>query len=152
MCVWQLRKIRSTENHLRFDRKISHFEHKIIYALILPSINFRKSHLKRESLSTLLTQSKTHIQAHLSQAPANPAKLQLAQIVPPHSPKPISKLTFKQFLEKKRAEPRARRESKASEIAHTTTPDRTTASNPRAHHNPRSHQSHRTPALARSHP
>ena len=71
MCVWQLRKIRSTENHLRFDRKISHFERKIIYALILPSNNFWKPHLKRENSSTLLTRSKTHIQAHLSQALAS---------------------------------------------------------------------------------
>ena len=71
VCVWQLRKIWSTENHLRFDWKISHFERKIIYALILPSNNFQKSHLKKESSSTLFTQSKTHIQAHLSQAPAS---------------------------------------------------------------------------------
>ena len=63
VCAWQLRKIWSMENHLRFDWKISHFERKIIYALILPSNNFRKPHLKRESLSTLLTRSKTHLQA-----------------------------------------------------------------------------------------
>ena len=48
MCVLQLWKIWSTENHLRFDWKISHFERKIIYALILPSNNFWKPHLKRE--------------------------------------------------------------------------------------------------------
>ena len=52
MCVWQLRKIWSTENHLRFDRKISHFERKIIYALILPSMNFRKSEGRHPSSST----------------------------------------------------------------------------------------------------
>ena len=38
---------------------------------IFTSNNFRKPCLKRESSSTLLTQSKTHIQAHLSQAPAS---------------------------------------------------------------------------------
>ena len=72
MCVWQHRKIRSTENHLHFYQKISHFKRKIIYALILPSNNFRKPHLKREISSSLLTLSKTHIQAHLNQALASP--------------------------------------------------------------------------------
>ena len=41
--------------------EISHFKRKIIYVLILPSNNFRKPHLKRESSSTLLTRSKTHL-------------------------------------------------------------------------------------------
>ena len=54
------------------NRKIRAHERKIIYILIFPSNNFRKSHLKRESLSTLLTRSKTHIQAHPSQAPVSP--------------------------------------------------------------------------------
>ena len=72
MCVWQHQKIRSKENHLHFYQKISHFECKIIYALILPSNNFWKPHLKRESFSSLLTLSKTHIQAHLNQALASP--------------------------------------------------------------------------------
>ena len=62
--------------------------------------------------------------------------------MPPHDPKPISKLTFKPFPKKKRTEPRARRESRAGDIVHTTTLDRPIASNPSTHHNPRSY--HRT--------
>ena len=73
-------------------------------------------------------------------------KLRPTQIVSPHCPKPIFKLTFKPFSKKKkRTEPRARRESRADEIAHTT-PDRTTTPNPRLH------RSRRTPAPTRSHP
>ena len=49
MCVWQLRKIRSMENQICFDQKITTVKRKIIYALILPSKRFRKTHLKRES-------------------------------------------------------------------------------------------------------
>ena len=48
MCVWQLRKIRSTENRIRFDRKITTLKCKIIYASILPSKRLRKTHPKRE--------------------------------------------------------------------------------------------------------
>ena len=43
--------------------------------------------------------------------------------MPPHGPKPISKLTFKPFLEKKKqkeSNPRSRRESRVVKIAHTT--------------------------------
>ena len=138
VCVWQYRKIRSKENHLHFYQKISHFECKIIYALILPSNNFWKPHLKRESLSSLLTLSKTHIQAHLNQALASPDCVA-----------PLSKTHLQAYLQtifqKKRTEPRARRESRADEIVHTT-PDRTTTPNPRLH------RSRCTPAPTRSHP
>ena len=91
-------------------------------------------------------------QAHSSHYPKlisklTSTKLWPAQIVSPHCPKPISKLNFKPFSKKKkkRIEPRARRESRANKIAHTT-PDRTTTPNPRLH------RSCRTPASARSHP
>ena len=97
---------------------------------------------ERKSSSTLLTRSKTHIQAHLSQAPAS---LDRAA--------PQSKTHLQAYLQtiskkkkkKKEPNPKLRRESRAGEIAHTT-PDRTTA------HNPRSHRSRRTPASVRSHP
>ena len=49
VCVWQLRKIRSMENQICFDQKITTLKRKIIYALILPSKRFWKTHLKRES-------------------------------------------------------------------------------------------------------
>ena len=106
---------------------------------IFTSNNFRKPCLKRESSSTLLTQSKTHIQAHLSQAPAS---LDRAT--------PRSKTHLQAYLQtiskkKKESNPRSQKEIRAGEIAHTT-PHRITAPNPR------SHRSHRTPTLARSHP
>ena len=66
------RKFGQTEIVFCVNRKIRAHERKIIYILIFPTNNFWKSHLKRESLSTLLTRSKTHIQAHPSQAPASP--------------------------------------------------------------------------------
>ena len=62
-------------------------------SFIFTSNNFWKPCLKRESSSTLLTQSKTHIQAHLSQAPASldrEERVKLTrsstqpQIAPPH--------------------------------------------------------------------
>ena len=129
------RKLCQTEIVFCVDRKIGANRRKIIYVLIFPTNNFRKSHLKRESSSTLLTQSKTHIQAHLSQASASPDRAA-----------PWSKTHLQAYLQtisrkkkKKRTKPRSRRESRAGEIANTTTPDRTTASNPSTHHNPRSH-------------
>ena len=48
MGVWYLWKIRSTENTVHIDRKIRPFDCKIIYTLILPSMNFQKTHPKRE--------------------------------------------------------------------------------------------------------
>ena len=72
MCVFgSYRKLGQTEIVFCIDRKIRAPRRKIIYVLIFPTNNFRKSHLKRESSSTLLTRSKTHIQAHLNQASAN---------------------------------------------------------------------------------
>ena len=49
MGVWYLRKIRLTENTVHVDQKIRPFGCKIIYTLILPSMNFRKTHSKIES-------------------------------------------------------------------------------------------------------
>ena len=129
------RKLGQTEIVFCVDHKIGADKRKIIYVLIFPTNNFQKSHMKRESSSTLLTQSKTHIQAHLSQALASPDRAA-----------PWSKTHLQAYLQtisrkkkKKRTKPRSRRESRAGEIANTTTPDRTTASNPSTHHNPRSH-------------
>ena len=48
MGVWYLWKIRLTENTVHIDRKIRPFGCKIIYTLILPSMNFQKTHPKRE--------------------------------------------------------------------------------------------------------
>ena len=119
------RKFGQTEIVFYVNRKIRAHERKIIYILIFPTNNFQKSHLKRESLSTLLTRSKTHIQAHLSQAPASPNCAVL-----------WSKTHLQAYLQtiskKKKNEPR--KESRAGKIAHTTTPDRTIVSNLRLHH------------------
>ena len=123
------RKFGQTEIVFCINHKIRALKRKIIYILIFPTNNFRKSHLKRESLSTLLIRSKTHIQAHPSQAPANSNRAT-----------PWSKTHLQAYLQtisriekkKKRTEPR--KESRASKIAHTTTPDRTTTPNPRLHH------------------
>ena len=57
VCVWQLRKIRSMENQICFDQKITTVKRKIVYALILPSKRFRKTHLKREKVRE---SSRTH--------------------------------------------------------------------------------------------
>ena len=65
---------------------------------------------------------------------------------------PSPSLPSNHFQKKKRIEPTARRESRAGDIAHTTTLDRPIASNPSTHHNPRSHRSRRTPAPTRSLP
>ena len=152
VCVWQLWKIRSMENYLRFDRKISHFECKIIYALILPSNNFQKSHLKRESSRSLLTRSKTHIQAHLSQALASPDR------AAPQSQTHLQAYLQTISREKKKKEQEERVEPARSRtpqlqiaplhptLVRTTTPYCTTAPNPR------SHRSRRTLAPARLHP
>ena len=93
---------------------------------IFTSNNFRKPCLKRESSSTLLTQSKTHIQAHLSQAPASldraapRSKTHLQAYL-----QTISRREKKKKKEKKKEpNPRSWRESRADKIAHTT-PDRT---------------------------
>ena len=58
----------------------------IFYLQTISKKKIIEPHLKRESsnTSTLLTRSKTHLQAHLSQALASPAKLWPAQIVLPH--------------------------------------------------------------------
>ena len=130
MCVFgSYQKFSQTEIVFCIDRKIRAPRRKIIYVLIFPTNNFQKSHMKRESSSTLLTQSKTHIQAHLSQALASPNRAA-----------PWSKTHLQAYLQtisrkkKKRTKPRSRRESRAGEIANTTTPDHTTASNPKSHH------------------
>ena len=109
VCAWQLRKIWSMENHLRFDWKISHFEHKIIYALILPSNNFRKPHLKRESLSTLLTRSKTHLQA-----PATPRSKTHLQAY-------LQTISWRK-KKKKKKEPNREREREADRLNLRSTP------------------------------
>ena len=111
---------------------------------IFTSNNFRKPCLKRESSSTLLTQSKTHIQAHLSQAPAS-----LDRVAPQSKThlqaylQTISRREKKKKKEKKKEpNPRSWRESRADKIAHTT-PDRTGLIAPQ-------HWRDRTQPLARS--
>ena len=98
------------ENHVHFDWKISHFERKIIYALILPSNNFRKPHLKRESSSTLFTRSKTHLQAYLNQAPASPTQPSFDQprSCCPTIQNPSPSIPLNHFQRKKGTEPRER--------------------------------------------
>ena len=116
------RKLGQIENVFCVYCKIRAHGRKIIYGLILPSNNFRKSHLKRESSSTLLTRSKTHIQAHLNQASTSLAKLRPAQIIPP----PWSKTHFQAYLQtifKKKKGNRTKSKNR--------TPDRITASNPK---------------------
>ena len=85
---------------------------------IFTSNNFRKPCLKRESSSTLLTQSKTHIQAHLSQAPAS---LDRAT--------PRSKTHLQAYLQTISRKKKNRTKSKKREQSRQD----------RAHHNPRSH-------------
>ena len=160
VCVCQLRKIQSTENHLRFNRKISHFEHKIIYALILPSNNFRKSHLKRKLEHT------PHTVQNPYPSSSQPSSGQPSQaLASPDRAAPRSKTHLQAYLQtisRKKKEPNQEQEERVESVrlrtpqpyitpphptpARTTTPDRTTASNPR------SHRSRRTPAPMRSHP
>ena len=139
------RKLGQTEIVFCVDHKIGADKRKIIYVLIFPTNNFQKSHMKRESSSTLLTQSKTHIQAHLSQALASPdraapwSKTHLQAYLQTISRKKKKKKELNQDQEE-RVEP-ARSRTPQPQIApqhptpaRTTTPDRTTASNPRSHH------------------
>ena len=73
LCVFGThRKHDQTEIQQPIDRKIMQPKCKVIYALISPLNHFQTPHSKRESSSTLLTRSKTHFQAHLSQAQASP--------------------------------------------------------------------------------
>ena len=126
-CVFgSYRKLGQTKNFFYVDCKIRAHRCKMFSGFIFTSNNFRKPCLKRESLSTLLTQSKTHIQAHLSQAPAS---LDRAT--------PRSKTHLQAYLQtiskkKKESNPRSQKEIRAGEIAHTT-PHRITAPNPRSH-------------------
>ena len=109
---------------------------------IFTSNNFWKPCLKRESSSTLLTQSKTHIQAHLSQAPAS-----LDRATPrskTHLQAYLQTISRREKKKKKKKvpNPRSWRESRADKIAHTT-PDRTGLIAPQ-------HWRDRTQPLARS--
>ena len=106
------------ENHVHFDWKISHFERKIIYALILPSNNFRKPHLKRESSSTLFTRSKTHLQAYLNQAPASPTQPSFDQprSCCPTIQNPSPSIPLNHFQRKKGTEPRERERGQSLEL------------------------------------
>ena len=49
MGVWYYGKYGQTENMVHVDRKIRPFGCKIVYTLILPSMNFWKTHPKRKS-------------------------------------------------------------------------------------------------------
>ena len=127
------RKFGQTEIVFCVNRKIRAHERKIIYILIFPSNNFRKSHLKRESLSTLLTRSKTHIQAHLSQAPASPncavlwSKTHLQAYLQTISKK-------KKTNQGKRVEPARSRTPQPQIALSYPTPNYTTTPNPKSHH------------------
>ena len=141
-CVFgSYRKLGQTEDVFCVNCKIRAHRCKMFSGFIFTSNNFRKPCLKRESLSTLLTWFETHIQA-----PTSP------DCATPRSKTPLQAYLQTISKKKKRAEPRARRESRAGDIVHTTTLDRPIASNPSTHHNPRSHRSRRTLAPTRSLP